>query len=152
LEIVLDTICNPGANNTFHCILVKENCLFAGGDFTTIQSKDHPYLAQFESVSEAPLPVFLLSFMAKAVNEPGGPIVVCQWKTGNEENSAYFQVERSSDGRHFIPIATIKASGNSASVIDYNYTDHAPLSGLCYYRLKMVDMDGSVAYSSIIAV
>jgi hypothetical protein len=143
---------NPDANNTIHTVMVKGNNLFAGGEFSTIQGKEHPYLAIFENVSEFPLPVFLLSFSAKVASVSEVEKVVCNWKTVNEENSSYFQVERSSNGRNFITIGKLNAHGNSSSVIGYSYTDETPLAGLSYYRLKMVDLDGSVNYSSIVTI
>ncbi|HJW17095.1 MAG TPA: T9SS type A sorting domain-containing protein, partial [Flavisolibacter sp.] len=143
---------NPDADNTIHAVLVKQNSLFAGGDFTTIQGTAHPYLAVFENVNIFPLPVFLLSFTAKVASVSNQEKVVCNWKTVNEENSSFFLVERSTNARNFIAIGKINSHGNSSSLIDYSYTDETPLSGLSYYRLKMVDLDGSFNYSSIVAI
>jgi len=37
----------------------------------------------------------------------------------------------------------VDAAGNSQMPIRYATTDHAPLPGLSYYRLRTVDLDGS---------
>jgi hypothetical protein len=46
----------------------------------------------------------------------------------------------------------VKARGNSSSVTEYSYMDEKPMSGISYYRLKMVDLDGSSGYSSIVVI
>ena len=40
----------------------------------------------------------------------------------------------------------------STNRIDYIFTDTAPLKGISYYRLKMIDFDRSFAYSQIRSV
>jgi hypothetical protein len=66
-----------------------------------------------------------------------------------EELSDYYEVQRSSDLIDFQPIGTVKAAGNSTSVKHYSWKDLKPGNGFVYYRLKMVDLDGSFTYSQI---
>lgn len=73
------------------------------------------------------------------------------WETQNEENSDYFGVQRSGSGTDFESIGTIEAKGTSNQIQFYQFTDSNPLSGTSYYRLKMVDLNGSTRYSSIIS-
>lgn len=96
------------------------------------------------------LPVELISFTATKQNSD----VNLQWKTAQETNSHHFDVERSLDGTNFNTIATKAAAGNSNTVLVYNYTDAdaAAFGGTVYYRLKLVDIDGSYKYSPIAAV
>jgi hypothetical protein len=93
-----------------------------------------------------PTPVKLIEFAATKKNNQ----LFLSWQTASEENTNFFSIERSSDGKQFTAIGNVKASGNSHSVINYSYTDDAPLS-LNFYRLKTVDNDGTFAYSKIIA-
>jgi hypothetical protein len=61
-------------------------------------------------------------------------------------------VERSRDARKFDEIAQIAGVGTSAIRNAYSFTDSHYEKGINYYRLKQVDMDGSFAYSRMIAI
>lgn len=94
------------------------------------------------------LPVELLSFDARAVMDH----VDVQWITGSERNSAWFNVQRSSDAEHFEQVGRVAATGTSNAPIDYSLVDRYPLPGLSYYRLEQVDQDGTVSYSEVVPV
>ncbi len=94
------------------------------------------------------LPVRLVSFSAQQLDGQ----VQLKWQSASEENTSHFDVERSADGQQFDPLLTKKAQGNSAALVSYNAIDNSPLSGTSYYRLKMVDLDGTFEYSNIVAV
>jgi hypothetical protein len=94
-----------------------------------------------------PLPVTLVSLIG--AHEHG--LVTLRWKTSEELNSSHFIVERSSNGTQFTAAGNIRANqiGNHTySYEDLGYT----LLRTTYYRLKMVDLDGSFTYSRIINV
>lgn len=91
------------------------------------------------------LPITLLNFTATALDK----LNQLNWQTAQENNSAYFDVERSTDGQHFTSLGTVGAKGNSSIVQTYSYSDVQPLQGITYYRLKMVDKDGNFKYSTI---
>jgi hypothetical protein len=95
-----------------------------------------------------PLAVKLSSFEGTAT----GCKTLLEWTSQTEENSKEYQVEVSHDGRNYGALATIPAAGNSAVSKSYQYTDNIPSDGVNYYRLKMVERDGKVSYSSIIIV
>lgn len=95
-----------------------------------------------------PLPIELLSLLAWNA----GPVNELSWITASEINSDQFGIERSSDGKSFEWIGTEKAAGTSFKSLQYFYTDHSPLSGLNYYRLKMMDKDASFTYSNVAIV
>lgn len=91
-------------------------------------------------------PVTLSDFKSKKVKDK----VLLTWETQSEVNFSHFVLERSTDSKTFNEVAKIKAakiSGGSA----YNYTDTPEAATTIYYRLKMVDMDGSFVYSKIIS-
>lgn len=96
---------------------------------------------------EAALPAELLSFDGTAMERANKLI----WQTASEENVAAFQVERAIDGRSFSAVGNVPASGNSEDLRNYAFTDEAPLS-LSYYRLKIVDFDGSFEYSDVLTI
>ncbi|MBS1939016.1 MAG: T9SS type A sorting domain-containing protein [Bacteroidetes bacterium] len=94
------------------------------------------------------LPVELL-FLAGL---PNGSVVDLSWATATEKNSSRFVVERSTNNLDFAPIGQVRAAGNSQYRIDYGFTDPAPVHGVNYYRLRLVDLDGSYETSNVIAV
>jgi hypothetical protein len=95
-----------------------------------------------------PLPVTLTSF--NAVSQ--GTNVGVSWVTASEQHNAGFEVQRSADGASFATLATVAGMGTTQSAHTYRYLDAAPLSTTSYYRLKQLDLDGTFAYSPVVAV
>lgn len=94
-----------------------------------------------------PLPIELISF----TGEERECEVDLTWQTQTETNSSHFIVEESRDGVSFFELERVEAAGFSNVHRTYYYTDEAP-GTYNYYRLKMVDFDGSSEYSDIIKV
>jgi hypothetical protein len=91
------------------------------------------------------LPVTLTSFTTECDN--GIPLL--QWTTASEQNSDYFQIERSRDGIEWTSVSKIQAMGNSNSNKDYQFIDMTAGGHFEeYYRLKQVDFDGQFEYFS----
>lgn len=117
-----------------------------------------PYAASVSGVSSfspvgggsspSPLPVELKEFAATHTGET----VELVWITVSEVNNDYFSVERSLDGVEFASIKTLKGAGNSSEPMQYQATDHSPIFGTSYYRLRQVDFDGSANFSNTIRV
>ena len=93
------------------------------------------------------LPVELVNLKAT----PEVDRIGLDWTTLSESNSAHFIVERSSDGQHFSRIGSLFAAGNSQIALDYQFIDQAPNSGLNYYRVTLVDQDGSELHSPVVS-
>jgi hypothetical protein len=91
------------------------------------------------------LPVELTSFSARAVEHT----VELNWQTASEINNDFFTVQRSHDGTNFTDLATIKGAGTSNEAHQYKYTDHLPLDGKSYYRLKQTDFDRAEDFSDV---
>ncbi|MCZ2392695.1 MAG: right-handed parallel beta-helix repeat-containing protein [Chitinophagales bacterium] len=98
------------------------------------------------TLDESILPLDLISFIAGAVNDK----TQLQWNTVNEVNVSHFEIERSSDGIHWEILSSINATNGIAQ--QYTAWDNAPHQGDNYYRLKMIDIDGSFKYSKIVQV
>lgn len=93
-----------------------------------------------------PLPVQLVTFTAQAA----GAAVHLAWATASERNSAYFGIERSSDGTTWQELSRLAAAGYSQHPHAYRYADAAALpNGPLYYRLRQVDADGTQTYSLV---
>jgi Secretion system C-terminal sorting domain/FG-GAP repeat len=74
------------------------------------------------------------------------------WITTQENNSSHFEVERSADGINFNRLGNVAAAGYSSQSKNYSFNDMAPLAGVNYYRLRMVDKDGRSSYSNIVSI
>jgi len=98
-------------------------------------------------VPGAPLPVVLTFFGAQA--QTGG--VQLTWETASERSSAFFLIERSADGVRFMPVGQVVAAGTSAAAHRYAWLDiDLPVgTSQLYYRLRQVDLDGTVTYSPV---
>lgn len=94
------------------------------------------------------LPVTLSAFGARCE----GAAVVLDWETQTERNNDYFAVERSSDGKVWQTVATVKGAGNATEQQVYQAKDHRPLSGVAYYRLRQTDFDGQTALSNVVSL
>lgn len=91
------------------------------------------------------LPVKLTYFDAQAIDNK----VELSWETAWERNSREFVVQRSSDLKEFGDIGRVTAAGEADGRRQYTFTDPMPLSGANYYRLRMVDRDGTYEYSKV---
>jgi len=148
--------------------LVELNCVNAGGDgvpetitYTEtgfrgndLETRDNTvyYLRVIDfygesspftiSATGSALPVTLVSFDAKAASARS---VVLNWTVVDELNITQYIIESSSDGKHWSPIGSVKAAQTPA----YSFRDENPSQGINYYRLQMVEANGSAAHSPI---
>jgi hypothetical protein len=92
-----------------------------------------------------PLPVKLLQFKANQL----GKDAQLFWQTASELNADQYLIERSLDGKWFETAGKVKAVNKPAT---YSYKDYSIFAThqIVYYRLKMVDSDGSYRYSKVI--
>jgi hypothetical protein len=92
-----------------------------------------------------PAPVILTGFSAQRNKSSDVEIA---WQTEQEINSSRFEIERAYDNISFEKIGTISAAGNSSLLKSYSFTDNSNNSKKAsLYRIKMIDIDGSVTYS-----
>ncbi|TAF94075.1 MAG: hypothetical protein EAZ47_04805 [Bacteroidetes bacterium] len=89
------------------------------------------------------LPVQVQSFSG---NSRQGKALL-QWQVANETNFSHYTVEKSINGTQFSSVGAVKATGATS----YEFND-ASLKASQYYRLKLVDKDGSFRYSSVVLV
>ena len=98
------------------------------------------------SCGSCSLPVELFDFNAFQEEEA----IRLFWETASEYDSDFFQPEKSRDGVNFSPIGEVGAMGNSSLPKEYSFIDHNPNSGSNWYRLGMVDRNGSIRYSKTV--
>ncbi|MGI4884576.1 MAG: FG-GAP repeat domain-containing protein [Janthinobacterium lividum] len=112
------------------------------------QSAAVPTLVSGALVTPAPLPVTLTAFTGQAAARAN----VLHWATASEKNSARFVIERAT-GTEFAAVGSVAAAGSSSSALSYEYADATGLAaGTTYYRLRQEDLDGTVAYSPVVAI
>ncbi len=85
------------------------------------------------------LPVELTSFTG-AATETGNRL---WWGTSSERNSSHFTIDRSVDGKNWIRVGAVVASGNSDTYHQYSITDIEFDEQVNYYRLTQWDTDGT---------
>ncbi len=103
---------------------------------------------RFIPLAEAALPVTLTAFSARSNMSD----VNLNWTTVEENNFKNFEIQRSSDGNSFAAIGQLAAKGGRNNA--YLFMDRNPDAAhrKLYYRLKMIDLDGSAQFSKIISV
>ena len=108
------------------------------------QSSFGAFSIDFESA--VPLPTLVVSFTAKNAGKNRAQL---NWKITENSTPLMFEVLRSSDGVNFNKIGEVPGT---VLQFDYEFTDEAMVTGNNYYRLKMLDRDGSANYTSIVVV
>ncbi len=92
------------------------------------------------------LPLKFTSYQVKVSNEKQ---VENTWTTANEINVSHFNIQRSINGKDFIPVGKVNA--NNKVLNEYSFIDNKlPLTNdqlTLYYRLTGVDKDGKTNYS-----
>lgn len=114
---------------------------------STVASGGTSRIDNFTVIASTLLPVTLKSISASLINNQ--PQV--NWETSNETNFDYFGVEKSFDAKNFSEIARV-ASNKASNGSTYQYADINKTFATQFYRLKMVDNDGTFKYSSVVAV
>jgi len=92
-----------------------------------------------------PLPVEFTFFNTHCENGK----VLLTWKTAQELNSSYFNIEKSINGSSWTVIGMVPSAGNSSIERTYQYTDNS-ISGNALYRVAQYDLDGKSSYSIIV--
>ena len=94
------------------------------------------------------LPINLLSFTGSKVENNNE----LKWTTSQEINCKHFELQHSTDGINFETIQIVAAKGNIASINDYTYVHKSVTTGKHFYRVKSIDNDAKIIYSSIVTL
>lgn len=115
-----------------------------------MKAQDKPFYDWVAAIAGSPLtplPVTMLYFKIQDVSTRG---IDLRWATAVEKNFEYFQVERAGADLNFETIGKVNSAGGLNVTTSYSYLDNTPLNGKNYYRLKIVDLDGSYEYTGVI--
>ncbi|AXY76150.1 T9SS C-terminal target domain-containing protein [Paraflavitalea soli] len=90
-------------------------------------------------------PIYLTSFTAR---KDGGTAKL-NWVITDNSTPQKFEILRSTTGTNFSVIGTVAGADKK---LVYDFTDNALPSGTVYYRLRMIDIDGSGELTKIVAI
>lgn len=114
-------------------------------DPLTLSPAPYPAYSIVVSNYNVLLPIELANFhVSKAADG-----VKIQWETISEVNVDYVSVEKSTDGMSFTSIHRELSNGDAYEHNTYEVMDKGLVSGINYYRLKTVDLNGEIEYSEI---
>jgi hypothetical protein len=86
----------------------------------------------------------------EAIKQNG--LVLVNWRTANEINCAWYQVEKSSNGLNWLNLGSAVAAYNTPGPNYYTLTDAALPAATSYYRVRQTDLDAKYSYSIIVSV
>lgn len=116
---------------------------FSGFGYTDNDSYD---FAMVRYILDGALPITLSAFSADKKQTS----VLLNWQTANEQNNAYFAIERSNgSNNNFKVVGRVNSKGDLYKPQQYSFEDFNPSNGGNYYRLKQVDADGKSSYSKV---
>ena len=139
------TIANPNNPSTAISNLAMGKYTF---QLKVINSAGDSAMATINVVMLGILPVTLIDFTAKTGNDK----ITLQWKVASEINFSHYAIERSGNNQIFENIGQVNANNLFTVQDNYAFDDNFPLQGINYYRLVMIDKDGTTKYSKVISV
>jgi hypothetical protein len=74
------------------------------------------------------------------------------WKVENEINIIRYDIEKSTDGRVFKSIGNIASAFNNGQSGYYQFVDSFFNAEVVFYRIKSLDLDGSISFSKIVKI
>ncbi len=127
------------------------------GDLNRSTNTNGPILAKnFLSftTSVSALPVVLSDIRGEKIVKDGKAYVKLSWEAASEKNVAGYLIQKSGTTQAVADMQWVaaKSAGKEGAGITYEWLDEKPFAGMNYYRLKMVDMDGSFDYSRVVPV
>ncbi|CAN0399491.1 unnamed protein product, partial [Phaeothamnion confervicola] len=98
----------------------------------------------------SPLPVRLVQFTARKAEKEAE----LSWRIADATNFSHFEIERSTDAVRFENIGSVQYSPEREAQSNYQFTDRAIIApfGQLFYRLRMVDQDGTYAFSKMVSL
>lgn len=74
------------------------------------------------------------------------------WQTYSEYNNRGFEVQKSPNGVDWAVIGWKNGVGTTSETQDYDFWDNDLRAEIQYYRLRQLDLDGTAAYSNVVAL
>jgi len=106
----------------------------------------------YKTINGGIIPVELINFSATFTEDQK---ILITWATATETNNSGFEIQKQTRvlSNNWKTIGFIEGQGNSTINSEYEYLDNnVELFDKIFYRLKMIDFDGTFEYSDIIEV
>jgi hypothetical protein len=94
------------------------------------------------------LPIDLIDFYATQNGSKNDLI----WKVASEKNVSQYMIEKSEDGINFKEMVRLNSSTNEGHAMTYIAEDEEPYSGITYYRLSTIEINGKTNQYKIIDI
>jgi hypothetical protein len=130
-----DIITGPGIFYRVEIAYLEQLGFFAAYDNLSIGA----------SIGQGSLPVNFIGIVANRTETLG---INVRWDVGDEVDVDHYELERSTSGGSFTTVGTVAAKHKMV----YAFTDPNGKYPTLYYRIKSVDLNGSVRYSGIVRI
>jgi hypothetical protein len=149
----------PGVNNAANLVWLKRTnpgdawtniggTITAGNLVSTVPFKSFSEFA-IGSTGDDPVPINITQFSALQEKD----YIHLNWETATEVNNSGFAIEKKAgDKSGWAEVGFVKGSGNSTEKVSYTFRDKILPAGKYNYRLRQVDFDGSVRYSTVVNI
>ena len=119
---------------------------FIGDAGPTNNPDNTPYTAAtfFSYVSALPVSITHFNALVSSSN------IILKWGVAQESDIARYKVLRSADGADFKEIGSVSSMGNTSTTREYSFTDNQPSRGNNYYKISILNKDGSAAVTKTI--
>jgi hypothetical protein len=98
------------------------------------------------TITVTPLPIRTGS--VKVTQETEGLQV--HWTAYDQEKTAMFEIERSTDGIHFVKVHALRPAGSLTRDVTYKWLDTDPHAGHNFYRIKEIYTSGNHGHSHVV--
>lgn len=142
-----------GTVNNLDSLFIDENVQYESHYYYVVTALDIlGNESGFSNVADTtvgiPVPVELINFSIQL----NGNNAILEWTTEMESNNYGFEVQRSPDGVTFNKIGFITGENTNIIQKHYSFVDPDLSTGIYYYRLKQIDMDGRYEFSRTLRI
>jgi len=106
------------------------------------------FLAVYDS-SDIVLPLDKIELTGANINNKTNKLL---FKVYNPSFIKQYEIQRSTTGNNFSTISVIALNTNNQHQTDFDYVDQSLITNSNFYRIKVVNIDGSVQYSNLIKI
>ena len=149
---VIDNVILSDSMNMFYLpasATVRSDVATLVANYGTTTTDHYPVFAQYSFTPPGTQPVQPL-LVFTGIKQ--GNKVLLQWTTSPENDTKLFEVQKSLDGRIFLPIGLVLAKNDADTGASYTFTDPLPLPGTDYYRLKEFTSLGQSTLSNTVSL
>ena len=160
-EFAQGTVFAPGAKLVFRVsgLEIKDDQAYLNQQLTNFISfvsspaaedfTDNASTESFNTNVNGPLPVDVLKFNARLIDQNTTAKVQLNWETITEKNLSHFMIQRSTNSSDWKDLKEVKAVGNTNTNTKYEDFDNEPLLGTSYYRVMQFDENNDFVVSKV---